>query len=88
MSHLEYANSLVYRLPNCDIDKLQCVQNCAAKLVLKRSKYDSRTQAFIDLHWLPIQACIDNKILMLVYNCLNQEAPKYLINMPKKPKSY
>ena len=54
MSHLDYANSLSYGLPDCDIDKLQCDQTCAAKLVLNRSKYDSRTQAFIDLHWLPI----------------------------------
>ena len=84
MSHLDYANSLLYGLPACDIDKLQCVQNCAAKLVLNRSKYDSRTQAFIDLHWLPIQACIDNKILTLVYNCLNQEALKYLMDMLKQ----
>ena len=65
MSHLDYANSLLYGLPACDIDRL-CVQNFAAKLVLNRSNYDSRTQAFIDLHWLPIQACIDNKILTLV----------------------
>ena len=54
ISHLDYANSLLYGLPACNIDKLQCVQNCAAKLVLNRSKYDSRTQAFTDLHWLPI----------------------------------
>ena len=54
MSHLDYANSLLYGLPNCDIGKLQCVQNCAAKLVLNRSKYDSMTQAFIDLNSLPI----------------------------------
>ena len=84
MSHLDYANSLLYGLPDCDIDKFQHVQNCAVKLVLNRSKYDSRTQAFIDLHWLPIIACIDYKILMLVYNYLNQEAPKYLINMLKQ----
>ena len=87
MSHLDYANSLLYGLSDCDIDKLQCVQNCAAKLVLNRSRYDSRTQAFIDLHWLPFPACIDNKILTLVYNCLNQQAPKYLIDMLKQKAS-
>ena len=81
MSHLDYANSLLCGLPACDIDKLQCVQNCAAKLVLNRSKYGSRTQAFIDLHWLPIHTCIANKILTVVYNCLNQEALKYLMDM-------
>ena len=54
MSHLDYGNSLLCVLPDCNIDKLQHVQNCTAKLVLNRSKYDSRTQAFIDLHWLPI----------------------------------
>ena len=38
MSHLDYANSLFYGLPACNIDKLQHVQNCAVKLVLNRSK--------------------------------------------------
>ena len=84
MSHLDYAISLLYGLPDCNIYKLQHVPNCAAKLVLNRSKYDRKTQAFIDLHWLPIQAHIDNKILTLVYNCLNQEAPKYLMDMLKQ----
>ena len=87
MSNLDYVNSLLYGLPDCDIDKHQCVQNCAAKLVLNRSKYDNRTQSFIDLHWLPFQTCIDNKPLTLVYNCLNQEAPKYLIDILKQKNS-
>ena len=66
MSHLDYINSLLYGLSDCNIDKLQSFKNCAAKLVLNRFKYDSRTQAFIDLHWLPIQAHIDNKILICI----------------------
>ena len=55
MSHLDYTNSLFYGLPECDICNLQRVQNCAAKMVLNRSKYESHPQAYIDIHWLPIR---------------------------------
>ena len=43
-SHLDYANALYIGLPDCDIAKLQCVQNAAAKLVLNKTKYDSATE--------------------------------------------
>ena len=52
-SHLDYANALYIGLPDCGIAKLQCVQNAAAKLVLNKTKYDSATEAFKELHWLP-----------------------------------
>ena len=41
MSHLDYCNSLLTSLPNCNIAKYQRIQNQVAKLVLKKSKYDS-----------------------------------------------
>ena len=34
ISHLDYCNVILAGLPNCDIKKLQCVQNMCAKLVL------------------------------------------------------
>ena len=68
-------------LPQCDTQKLQTIQNMAAKLTLKRTKYDSCTAAFIDLHWLPIRERIEFKVLTLVHRCLNQKAPLYLIEM-------
>ena len=49
-----------------------------AKLVLNRSKYDSSKQALYDLHWLPIKARIDFKILTYMYNCTVGNAPLYL----------
>ena len=81
MLHIDYANSLLVGLPQCDIQKLQTIQNMAAKLTLKRIKYDSCMAAFIDLHWLPIREHIEFKVLTLVHQCLDQKAPLYLIEM-------
>ena len=38
MSHLDYANGILYGLPHQTLKKIQRVQNMAAKLILKRSK--------------------------------------------------
>ena len=35
-SHLDYCNSLPYGLPAIDLNKLQCVQNIASKLILQK----------------------------------------------------
>ena len=42
-------------LPECLLKRLQFVQNCAAKLVLGRQKFDSSREALAELHWLPIR---------------------------------
>ena len=78
MSHLDYGNSLFFGLPDCNINKLQRVQNAAAKVVLQSRRMDSWTECFMELHWLPIRACIEHKILMLVYSSVHCLAPKYL----------
>ena len=38
ISHLDYHNSILYGLPDCDISKFQRIQNMSAKLVLKHKK--------------------------------------------------
>ena len=77
-SHLDYANALYTGLPDCDIAKLQCIQNAAAKLVLNKSKYDSATDALKELHWLPVRFRIIHKLLTLVHKSLKGNAPKYI----------
>ena len=83
-SHLDYANALYIGLPDCDLAKLQCVQNAVAKLVLNKSKYDSPTQALKELHWLPVKFRIIHKSLTLVYKSLNRSALKYLQELLQK----
>ena len=63
VSHLDYCNSLYYGLPKREIDKLQSVQYCAARLV-SGIRSDHITPVMKDFHWLNMGACTDFKILL------------------------
>ena len=52
-SRLDYCNSLLYGLPAYQIQKLQRVQNSAARLVFRDSKFCRITPLLRALHWLP-----------------------------------
>ena len=80
---MDYCNALYYRLKAETIDKLQRVQNCAARLVLKVNRFDhvSTNEMFNKLHWLKIKERIVYKILLIVHKCVNGVAPKELSDM-------
>ena len=65
------------------LHKLQVVQNNAARLVMRIRKRDHITPILQDLHWLPIRARIEFKVLTLVHKCLNGSAPAYLSELLK-----
>ena len=50
ISYLDYANATLNGLPNCDIDKMQRIQNMAAKMVLRAPKYSSPMECIKELH--------------------------------------
>ncbi len=81
MSHLDYCNVVYTGLPDKELNKLQCVQNIAAKLVLKAGRRDSTTECLHSLHWLPIRWRIIYKIALLVHKSLTGEAPGHLKDM-------
>ena len=83
LSHLDYANSLLGKLPTSSINNMQVVQNIAAKITLGKGKYDSATRCLQTLHWLPIKERIDYKIISLVYKCIHWGAPPYLERLVK-----
>lgn len=81
ISHLDHCNIILYGIAKKELMKLQRIQNMCAKLVLNRSKYDSSKQALFDLHWLPVKARINFKILIYMYNCSVGNAPSYLTDL-------
>ena len=63
----------------CSHTALQNVLNAAARLILRKRKYDRITAAIRDsLHRLPVQQRIEYKMCVLVYKCQHQAAPIYL----------
>jgi hypothetical protein len=80
-SKLDSCNSILFGLPAVEIDKLQRVQNAAARLVVGGKKYDHVTPILKQLHWLPIRARIYFKILLITYKALNNQAPDYITEL-------
>ena len=73
-----HGNALLFGSNATDIQRLQRIQNWAAKLVCRASKCDHATPYFKELHWLPVRERITVKIWVYVYKCLNGTAPSYL----------
>ena len=63
---------------NILLEKLQHVQNSAARLVLKAHKQDHVSPLLRTLHWLPIQARIKYKLSTLCHSFFSDTAPVYL----------
>ncbi len=77
-SRLDYCNALLGGCSACLINKLQMVQNAAARVLTRTRKYDHISPVMSTMHWLPIKLCIDFKILLITYKVLNGLAPQHL----------
>ena len=74
-ARLDYANALLYGLPQTTLQRLQRVQNCAARLV------SHITPVLQHLHWLPICVRPTYKVLLFVYSVMHEQAPCYLAEL-------
>ena len=67
MSRIDYCNSLLYGILDELLNRIQRIQNYAARVVLRLHKFSHITPALDTLHWLPVNRRIDFKIALLVY---------------------
>ena len=81
MCHIDNCNSLLYNLPATQLNRIQRIQNSAARLVMKARSNESISKLLKKLHWLPVHARIDFKILLLTFLCVREVAPVYLTEL-------
>lgn len=78
---LDYCNSLLAGVPDCQIKRLQRIQNTAARIVSRRPRREHISPILASLHWLPIRQRIKYKILVFVFKALHGTAPSYLCDL-------
>ena len=82
-SRVDYCNSLYTKLPKRSLKLLESVQNFAARLVCRKSLYCSSAPLLKELHWLPIAARIDFKVLLITFKAVHYSVPPYLASQLK-----
>lgn len=78
-SRLDYCNSLYFWVNQRSLDRLQKIQNAAARLLVGGRKREHITPVLASLHWLPVHLRIHFKIFFIcVYKAVNGLAPPYV----------
>ena len=68
VSRVDYCNSLMAGLPSSQLERVQSVLNCAARLIYGRRKNDHVTPLLRDkLHWLHVWERMRYKCCLLVF---------------------
>ena len=80
-SKIDQYNILLSGLRQDQVQKLQYVQNSAARLLTGSCKHKHITPVLRNLHWLPVHERIHFKILLMTFKCLNQLVPPYLSDL-------
>ncbi len=86
-SILDYGNSLFYGIARSLVDKMQVLQNAAVKAVVKKRKFDHISEDRMNLNWLPVEARIKFKYLLITWKCLHDKAPNYLKELLKSSRN-
>jgi len=80
-ARIDYCNSILHGTSQCNIDKLQRLQNSLARAVVGSGRSEHITPILARLHWLPIKDRIQYKIALLTYKVLTTNQPEYLADL-------
>ena len=80
-STLDYCNSLHTGLPSCELDRLQRVQNVAARLLTFTRRRERIRPVLYSLHRLSVSARIEFKVVTVTVKCLHGMAPEYMTDL-------
>ena len=82
-SKLDYGNAVLFGINGRLLQKLQRVQNSAARVITQQRRRDHLhiTPVLIALHWLPVPWRITYTILVLTFRALHNLAPEYIADM-------
>ena len=72
---LDYCNSLLFRIKETDLTKLQRVLNRLARVITKSPPFTRSVPLLRSLHWLPVNYRVHFKICLLTYKALHEEQP-------------
>ena len=73
-----YSDSVLFGLPANLIQRLQSVQNAAARLIFRIRRSEHITAALISLHWLRVPERILFKQAVLTHRSIHGTSPGYL----------
>ena len=80
--HVWFSILIPLCISNKLLDKLQRIQNCAARLIVNsKTAHISAHKCLKALHWLPVRYRISYKIILLVFKSLKGLEPPYLQDM-------
>ena len=81
LSRIDYCYSVLAGCPKQLTDKLQKVQNNAARLICRTPKLDHISPVLHTLHWLPVEQRIEYKLLLLAFKSVNNDGLSYLSDL-------